>query len=74
MVPVGDIHVTGASLFRPRFALAVLSACFALVGCDGNPLELWHEVYLDEEFRAEDLDEVSSFRDYQRLEDRLQGD
>jgi pimeloyl-ACP methyl ester carboxylesterase len=65
------MNVPGASLFRLHFALGVLSASFALAGCDGNPLELWHEVYLDEEFRAQDLNEVATFRDYQRLEDRL---
>ncbi len=37
----------------------------------GPPLELWHTVELTEEFTAARSDEIRSFDDYRRLEDRL---
>lgn len=51
-------------------------ACVSLVavllsGCGGEPLEPWHEEYLDEEFSVGLTNDVKSFTDYLVLEDRL---
>jgi len=40
-------------------------------GCSGLPLELWHTEELTEEFTVKRADEVRTFEDYRRLEDRL---
>lgn len=60
-------------MLRLHGAVAVLLAGLALLlaGCDGEPLEPWHEEKLDEEFRARDLDEVPTFEAYLALEERL---
>ena len=42
-----------------------------LIGCGGSTLERWHTASLDEEFTVKKLDEIQSFDDYRRLEDRL---
>ena len=40
-------------------------------GCSGPALQPWHTEKLDAEFTAEKADEIKSFDDYQRLEDKL---
>jgi alpha-beta hydrolase superfamily lysophospholipase len=40
-------------------------------GCSGPPLKPWHTEKLSAEFTVEKADEVTSFDDYQRLEDEL---
>jgi hypothetical protein len=53
-------------------ALCVLTgAVVILPGCSSQPLEPWHTVTLTEEYRAAKADEVRTFDDYLRLEDRL---
>jgi len=42
-----------------------------LAGCGGSSLEDWHSAALDEEFSVDKLDEIHSFDEYQRLEERL---
>ncbi|UCG71617.1 MAG: alpha/beta hydrolase [Chromatiales bacterium] len=60
---------------RPRIRLAAIVqlslAAAMLAGCGGDPLEPWHEEYLDEEFRVGMMNDVKSFTDYLALEDRL---
>jgi alpha-beta hydrolase superfamily lysophospholipase len=40
-------------------------------GCSGPPLETWHTEKLTAEFTAEMVDEIRTFDDYRKLEDRL---
>ncbi len=49
----------------------VLMMFAALYGCGGVPLEPWHTEKLTEEFTQDKADEVVSFADYLKLEDRL---
>jgi alpha-beta hydrolase superfamily lysophospholipase len=42
-----------------------------LQGCGDTTLESWHDAKLEEEFNAARVDEVHTFEDYLRLEDRL---
>lgn len=44
---------------------------YLLAGESDNDLELWHSEHLEEEFSAGKLNEISSFADYLRLEERL---
>jgi alpha-beta hydrolase superfamily lysophospholipase len=46
-------------------------AVVLLLGCSSQPLEPWHTAALTEEYRAARADEVRTFGDYLRLEDRL---
>jgi alpha-beta hydrolase superfamily lysophospholipase len=56
---------------RPAaYRLAVVCALL-LQGCSSLPLGPWHTERLREEFRAANADEVRSFSDYLRLEQRL---
>ena len=50
--------------------LLAAAALFAL-GCGGPSLKPWHKERLTAEFTAEKLDDIRSFEDYRRLEDRL---
>jgi alpha-beta hydrolase superfamily lysophospholipase len=53
-------------------AIAVAACASALLsGCSTQGLERWHTVDLDEEYRASRADEIPTFADYLRLEDRL---
>jgi esterase/lipase len=52
------------------FFLILLGIVF-LQGCGGAPLKAWHKERLDEEFTQKKSDEVRTFDDYLRLEDRL---
>ncbi|HMA10167.1 MAG TPA: alpha/beta hydrolase, partial [Ramlibacter sp.] len=70
--------LTGASparhlpLRRGWRALCVLAgAVVLLAGCSSQRLEPWHTEALTEEFRAAKADEIRTFEDYLRLEDRL---
>jgi len=47
------------------------AAFIAILGCGGPPLEAWHTKKLAAEFTAKKLDEVQTFEDYLKLEDRL---
>ncbi|MEY2920760.1 MAG: hypothetical protein RL261_2065, partial [Pseudomonadota bacterium] len=59
-------------LHRGWRAVCVLaSAVVSLSGCSSQPLEPWHTERLTEEYRAAKADEVRTFEDYLRLEDRL---
>ena len=51
----------------------ILSAASALVlqGCGGTPLSPWHTERLQEEFVASTSENLPTFEDYLRLEDRL---
>jgi alpha-beta hydrolase superfamily lysophospholipase len=42
-----------------------------LLGCSSQRLEPWHTEVLTEEYRAAKADEIRTFEDYLRLEDRL---
>lgn len=53
-------------------ALGILAAAAVFIqGCKGTSLELWHTKSLTAEFTERKADEVQTFQDYQRLEDRL---
>lgn len=53
-------------------ALCVLTgAVVSLLGCSSQPLEPWHTAALTEEYRAAKAEDVRTFDDYLRLEDRL---
>jgi len=56
-----------------RSALGVLAGATALLiqGCSSLPLEPCHTVTLTAEFTVRKADEVRTFEDYRRLEDRL---
>jgi alpha-beta hydrolase superfamily lysophospholipase len=59
-------------LHRGWRALCVATvATLFLHGCSSQPLEPWHTARLSEEYRASKADEIRSFEDYLRLEDRL---
>jgi alpha-beta hydrolase superfamily lysophospholipase len=61
----------------PRYlkwaSLVILAGASVLFikGCGGVPLKPWHTEKLTAEFTAGKADEVRTFQDYQRLEDRL---
>ena len=52
------------------FALGAL-ALYVQTVRSGPPLELWHTVELDAEFRADRLNEIEDFDDYLALEQQL---
>ena len=56
-----------------RLSKWILSAASALVlqGCGGTPLSPWHTERLQEEFVASTSDQLPTFENYLRLEDRL---
>ena len=56
-----------------RLRTWILSATFALAlqGCGGTPLSPWHTEKLNEEFVASKSNQVQTFEDYLRLENRL---
>ena len=49
----------------------LISAIIVLQGCSGKPLKPWHTEKLTEEFTEDKIDEVQTFEDYLKLEDRL---
>ena len=60
------------SFYRGWRALVVLSGAVPLLhGCSSELLYPWHTAELTEEFRAARTDEIRTFEDYLRLEDRL---
>jgi alpha-beta hydrolase superfamily lysophospholipase len=50
---------------------ATLAVLLLAQGCSGPPLEPWHTEKLTEEFTVAKADEIRTFEDYRRLEDRL---
>jgi alpha-beta hydrolase superfamily lysophospholipase len=56
-----------------RLSKWILSAASVLVlqGCGGTPLSPWHTERLQEEFVASTSEQLPTFEDYLRLEDRL---
>jgi len=56
-----------------RLSKWILSTASALVlqGCGGTPLSPWHTEKLQEEFVASTSEQLPTFEDYLRLEDRL---
>jgi alpha-beta hydrolase superfamily lysophospholipase len=54
-----------------RLRIAALSLALCGLACSSTPLEPWHSERLVAEFDAGMADEVGSFDDYLRLEDRL---
>jgi len=63
--------VTVRALSRLAVIVYLSVVATLLAGCGGDPLEPWHEEYLDEEFRVSDSDAAQSFTEYLELEDRL---
>ena len=56
---------------RGLFACILVAMTLQFTGCSGPPLQPWHTARLTAEFTAEDSDEIQTFDDYRRLEDRL---
>lgn len=58
---------------RSRRGALCIAACASVLlhGCSTPNLEKWHTTRLTEEYRATRADDVRSFEDYVRLEDRL---
>ncbi len=54
-----------------RRMTATLAVLLFAQGCGGPPLEPWHTEKLTEEFTVAKVDEIRTFEDYRRLEDRL---
>ena len=57
-----------------RWGLLAIAAVAALLGYQGYnapPLEPWHTVHLSAEFTARNADDIRTFDDYLKLEDRL---
>jgi alpha-beta hydrolase superfamily lysophospholipase len=52
-------------------AALICALVFGLSGCAGPSLQPWHTEHLTLEFTADQADEVQTFEDYRRLEDRL---
>ena len=52
-------------------ALVGFTLIYLLIGKSDTDLELWHTEHLDEEFSTEKLNQISSFTEYLRLEERL---
>ncbi len=61
------------SRVRSRMVAAFLAMAIPMVlaACDGPAFEPWHTEDLTEEFTAEKADDIRTFDDYLRLEDRL---
>lgn len=53
------------------FGVLVGLMALLLPGCDGPQLQPWHTEVLTAEFTADKVDEVQTFEDYRRLEERL---
>jgi len=53
------------------FIITVAAMIVAVQGCSSTQLKPWHTEKLTEEFTEDKADEVQSFDDYLRLEDRL---
>ena len=51
--------------------LVAVAIALSSLGCSGPPLETWHTEKLTAEFTAEMADEIQTFADYRKLEDRL---
>ena len=50
----------------------IVGAVFiSILGCGGPPLEVWHTKKLTAEFTVKKMDEIQTFEDYLKLEDRL---
>jgi alpha-beta hydrolase superfamily lysophospholipase len=54
-----------------RALCALSGSALLLHGCGSQPLEPWHTAALTEDYRAARADEIRTFEDYLRLEDRL---
>ena len=57
--------------WRAPCAVVAIVAVLYIQGCNGPPLKPWHTEALTEEFTTRRTGEVSTFEDYQQLEDRL---
>jgi alpha-beta hydrolase superfamily lysophospholipase len=53
------------------YGLAAVLILLVLIGCSDQPLQPWHTEALTAEFTAAKAAEVTTFKDYRRLEDRL---
>jgi hypothetical protein len=52
-------------------AIALVTISISQQSCSGPPLKPWHSENLDEEFIQDKAEEVKTFADYLKLEDRL---
>ena len=53
------------------YGFLAVAVVLLLQGCENQTLKPWHTVALTQEFTAAKADEVRTFEDYQRLEERL---
>ncbi len=56
---------------RAFWGLVICTFIVCVQGCDGPPLKPWHTEKLTEEYTADMADEIQTFADYRKLEDRL---
>ncbi len=57
--------------FDALFAVLLCTLVFGSQGCADSSLQPWHTEHLTLEFTADQADEIQTFEDYRRLEDRL---
>ncbi len=65
------VHRLGRYLQLIAFGLVAWALMICIQGCDGPPMEPWHTEKLTEEFTADMAEEIQTFDDYRKLEDRL---
>ena len=56
---------------RPVFGCLLAAAATLTLGCSHPPLKPWHTERLTEEFTVRKTDEIRTFDDYRRLEEKL---
>ena len=64
------IFCTAALPWLTRLSLAILAAVL-VSGCASTSLQEWHTTRLKSEFSTKDIDTITSFADYQHMEDLL---
>jgi alpha-beta hydrolase superfamily lysophospholipase len=64
------IFCTAARPWLTRLSLAILAAVI-VSGCASKSLQEWHTTRLKSEFSTKDIDTITSFADYQHMEDLL---
>jgi hypothetical protein len=62
---------TGFYFTRIFFSLMACTVIVMIQGCGGPSMKPWHTERLTEEFTADMTDEIQTFDDYRKLEDRL---
>ncbi len=64
-------RLLGSNLRLIAFGFVTCALIINIQGCGGPPMEPWHTERLTEEFTADMTDEIQTFDDYRKLENRL---